>query len=61
MPSFKKNKKGEKDADALATTETQQQRERSDTGSDASIPEIVVGTANEKTTDRDLEKGSERV
>jgi len=58
LPSFRRNKKTDEN-DETATANEQQQRDRSGTGSEASIPEIVVG--DEKTGERDLEKGSERV
>jgi hypothetical protein len=60
MPSIRKNKK-EAEKTEVTESDEQQQRERSGTGSDASIPEIVVGGDNEKTGERDLEKASQRV
>jgi hypothetical protein len=56
-----RKKKNEKDAEETVADEESQGRERSGTGSDASIPEIVVGGENEKSAVKDLEKGSERV
>ena len=56
MPTLRK-KKSEKDVVAAEESEEQQRRERSGTGSDASIPEIVVGGENEKSGVKDVEKG----
>ncbi len=61
MPSFRRNKENA-DQEETTTSDEQQQRERSGTGSEASIPEIVVGGDNEKVGgEKDLEKGPERV
>lgn len=57
VPSFRKKKVEEKDE--TSQEGSQQQRERSGTDSDISVPEIVVGGENEK--ERDIEQGPNRV